>query len=103
MKREGFTLIELLVVVAIIAILAAMLLPALSRAREQARRVTCMNNLRQIGLAIIMYANDNDDFLPLNLSPHGYWLWDGQIGNTYTALGVLLQGWRQKKKGTLFR
>ncbi len=64
MKRSGFTLIELLVVVAIIAILAAMLLPALSKAREKARQAACMSNLKQLGLAFLMYAADNDERLP---------------------------------------
>jgi len=87
-KREplAFTLIELLVVIAIIAILAAMLLPALARAKEAGKRIACVNDIRQLGLALRMYGDDNDGWFPPRQIPN---TWAAELLPYYQEVKIL--------------
>jgi prepilin-type N-terminal cleavage/methylation domain-containing protein/prepilin-type processing-associated H-X9-DG protein len=78
-RRQGFTLIELLVVIAIIAILAAILFPVFSKAREKARQTTCASNMKQLGLAVLQYVQDYDETYPLGVDFHTYVSWADRI------------------------
>ena len=93
-RKRAFTLIELLVVIAIIAILAAILFPVFARARENARRSSCMSNLKQIGLGVMMYVQDYDEKYPLyefiNVAPSSYLFWTDTIQPYTKSTQVLI-------------
>ena len=96
-RKSGFTLIELLVVIAIIAVLMAILLPALERVREQGKRSVCLNHMRQLMIAWLMYADENDDKL-VNLDSGEYGYPNGNYyapgGKHYNELPWVLRDWR---------
>lgn len=90
-KEQNFTLVELLIVIAIIAVLAAMLLPALIRARDYAKTTTCINNMKQLGLACCMYADSSDGVMPCNYNIsaiYGYNFYHQLERSGYFDLGI---------------
>ncbi len=99
MKQRGFTLIELLVVIAIIAILAAILFPIFAKARAAAMASGCESNLKQIGIAMNMYASDNEETYPTNLNASGALVDIGMLGSGWATYVEGLEKYIQKSGG----
>jgi prepilin-type N-terminal cleavage/methylation domain-containing protein len=105
---RGFTLIELLTVMAILAVLAGMLFPVIAKSREQARKTVCMNNLRQIGMALAIYATNHGGAIPTAETPNQPWLathhiWDGTVNPPrHLGLGYLHEKFGYGLKGDMY-
>src|SRR5579859_6559139 len=98
----SFTLVELLVVIGIISVLIALLMPALSRAREQSKQVACLSNLRQLGMAFYMYANDNKGLFPRHADwggeyPEDWLYWENNRDPLQSAIAPYIGGFTTEK------